>query len=330
LEKLLSIIIPIYNVRKYLQSCLNSFSSAAEDNRVEILLVDDGSTDGSGILADELVKAMPNARVFHKENGGLSDARNYGSERASGKYIMYVDSDDEVNASVLAKVIEELSISGYDALVWDTVRIDENGKPLPSRPDDAYFRHGGLVGGTVYNFEDFVVRQIKDHGDFLSIACMAAFKRSVIDDSGLLFEKGLLHEDELWVPRMLSKCGSIFYSGVELYLYRERENSITSCTSNREKRLKDLIYIFRQQYAYFSLSTDTTALEKTLRGIISKRFLHNLAAFEYELIRENLSYPDRWQIFVNSRRTADRLRSLVLLVNIRLFLFGTKKLRGQK
>ena len=102
---LLSVIIPVYNVKPYLEKCINSVLLQDYDN-IEIIVVDDGSTDGSSELCEELSKLDERIYVFHKKNGGLSSARNYGLERAKGQWIAFVDSDDWVDKRIYSTLIE--------------------------------------------------------------------------------------------------------------------------------------------------------------------------------------------------------------------------------
>lgn len=92
---LVSVVIPIFNVEKYLEKCVNSLVNQIYKN-LEIILVDDGSTDNSGNIANELSKSDNRIKVYHKKNGGLSDARNFGIKQAKGKYIGFIDSDDYI------------------------------------------------------------------------------------------------------------------------------------------------------------------------------------------------------------------------------------------
>ena len=98
-NELISIIVPVYKVEKYLEKCVKSILKQTYTN-LEIILVDDGSPDKCGQLCDELAKTDDRIKVFHKENGGLSDARNFGVERANGEYIGFVDSDDYIHESM--------------------------------------------------------------------------------------------------------------------------------------------------------------------------------------------------------------------------------------
>ena len=106
MNKLVSIIIPVYNVEKYLAECIESVLKQTYQN-IEILLIDDGSPDNSGKICDEYEEKDSRVRVIHKENGGVSSARNVGLEQANGEYITFIDSDDFVSESY----IEELYIA---------------------------------------------------------------------------------------------------------------------------------------------------------------------------------------------------------------------------
>ena len=98
-KTLVSVIVPVYNVQKYVHKCLESLTQQSY-NSLEIIIVDDGSTDGSGEICDEFVKSEKRAKVYHKKNGGLSDARNYGIKKSKGSLIALVDSDDYVEKKI--------------------------------------------------------------------------------------------------------------------------------------------------------------------------------------------------------------------------------------
>lgn len=110
---LVSVVVPIYNVKLYLAECVRSIFSQSYRN-IEIILVDDGSTDGSGLLADELAAEDCRAVVFHKENGGLSDARNYGLFRSNGEWVSFVDSDDYLSPVFIEALYSAASDTNCD------------------------------------------------------------------------------------------------------------------------------------------------------------------------------------------------------------------------
>ena len=113
MKERISVVVPVYNVEQYLEKCVNSIINQTYKN-LEIILVDDGATDKSGKLCDELAKLDNRIMVYHKKNGGLSDARNYGVERATGDYIGFVDSDDYIDAEMYEKLYEALKKENVD------------------------------------------------------------------------------------------------------------------------------------------------------------------------------------------------------------------------
>lgn len=129
-----SVIIPVYNTKKYLRKCVDSVLAQTYDN-LEIILVNDGSTDDSGALCDEIAKGFNNIMVIHKENGGLSDARNVGIAVATGEYTCFLDSDDWMDEDCIEEALNEINSSNADVVVWGyhTDFYDENERVTSSR-----------------------------------------------------------------------------------------------------------------------------------------------------------------------------------------------------
>ena len=124
---LLSIIIPVYNVEKYIKRCLDSILCQETEN-YEVILVDDGSTDSSGIICDSYAKCRKNVVCIHKTNGGLSDARNEGLKHCKGKYVWFVDSDDYITEDALESLEKVLCKYSSDVVVCMSKTIDDYGK----------------------------------------------------------------------------------------------------------------------------------------------------------------------------------------------------------
>ena len=123
-----SIIVPVYNVEKYVKQCINSILSQTYIN-YELILVDDGSTDSSGSICDSF-KNNKLIKVFHKKNGGLSDARNYGFKKAEGEYVIFLDSDDYwIDNDFLSNINKMLIKKNYDLIIFNTIKyFDESEK----------------------------------------------------------------------------------------------------------------------------------------------------------------------------------------------------------
>lgn len=213
----LSIIMPIYNVEKMLRRCVDSIISQDFRN-FELLLIDDGSTDNSGLLADEMAQNDARLTVFHKPNGGLSDARNYGLDRTQGEYITFVDSDDELAPGTLGKLITILDThKDYDILEY----------PVLERPgcDDEHFFNPGI-------------NEYADAADWLSEqglthcwACNKIYKRWVFDS--IRFPLNRKFEDILILGRIIMKRPFIATTDKGMYIYHWNDNGIVA-KSNRE------------------------------------------------------------------------------------------------
>ena len=129
---LISIIIPVYKVEKYLEKCVNSILHQTYQN-IEIILVDDGSPDNSGKLCEKLKNKDSRIIVLHKDNGGLSDARNYGLQYAHGSLVMFVDSDDYIHANMVEIMYEKMNLDGTDLVICDYCKVDQFGKSLENK-----------------------------------------------------------------------------------------------------------------------------------------------------------------------------------------------------
>lgn len=237
----LSIVIPIYNVESYLEKCIGSLLKTQGIEDTQIILVDDGSTDGSGELADRYAGSYDYIECFHKINGGLSDARNYGLSKASGDYVFFCDSDDLVDPDEFCKVIAAVKGKSSEVFIWNARTVDENGVLINS-DYDCVMSHKGLQEKVATTGINAMVKQIEDHGKFSVMAWLMACQRVFLLNNNLVFESGIIHEDELWTPRVLIKASTIMFLPYDVYRYRLRENSITG-SNNQELHAKSLVYV---------------------------------------------------------------------------------------
>ena len=214
-EVLLSVIVPVYNIEDCLERCVNSIRSQTERN-LEILLVDDGSTDGSGALCDRLAKEDGRIRVFHKENGGSSSARNLGIERARGEWLGFVDSDDWIDPEMYALLLQEAAGRGADIAQASRDEIDEDGNRRPDvcAPPEAV---------TFCPAEDFLRELLLHRGD--CSFCTKLVRRSLFD--GKRFPEGRLNEDFRLLVEMLSEGAGVCILPQQMYhvFYRLGSNT---------------------------------------------------------------------------------------------------------
>jgi len=214
-EPLISVIIPVYNIMDYLPRCVDSVLAQTYPG-LEIVLVDDGSTDGTGKLCDRLAQKDERIRVFHKENGGSSSARNYGIKEARGEYIGFVDSDDYIDPKMYELLLG--AIKKYDTNVAQIGRdeIDEEGRRLP---DICVPPRTEEVTGP----RDFLKELLMHRGD--CSFCTKLFRRSVLADRR--FPEGSLNEDFHFLVEILPLIGDIVSLPQQTYhvFYRMGSNS---------------------------------------------------------------------------------------------------------
>lgn len=218
----ISVIIPVFNVEKYLKQCVDSVLNQSYKN-FEIILVDDGSTDSSGQMCDEFSQKDERICVVHKENGGLSDARNVGISVASGDYMMFLDSDDYWDTKkCLEIVVSKLEQTIVDMLTFRYKKYIESEKKyidcLPSLDENE-------VSGIVSKNE--ILTCLLKNGLYISSACNKVLRTKFVKENNLYFRKGITSEDIDWCARCMLYAQNIVYSNIDSYVYRQREASIS-------------------------------------------------------------------------------------------------------
>lgn len=214
--ELVSVIVPIYKVEEYLRECVDSIINQTYKN-LEIILVDDGSPDKCGEICEEYAKNDSRITVYHKENGGLSDARNYGMSRSHGEYITFVDSDDVIKANFVEELMAATEKYGADVAV----------SPLYESVYDSVldgFSSGEKIYTGCTDADDATKRMFYQEKMFETSACGKIYRRDIIE--GIEYPKGLYYEDMATVYRILLRCKKVAFTSEKLYCYRLREGSI--------------------------------------------------------------------------------------------------------
>lgn len=223
--ELVSIIVPIYNVEKYLDKCIKSIINQTYSN-IEIILVDDGSPDRCGQICDAYAKKDPRIQVLHKKNGGLSDARNEGVKLATGKYLAFVDSDDYIARDLVEKTLSKAEENQCDMVLYDYYYIEPNGREIRSTvvPDNK-----------VISLETEPLLLLA-----ATSACAKLFRRDFYLNVNCPFPKGIYFEDLATTSIFFMKARRVYYIKEPLYYYINRENSIMT-GKNYEKSSHDKI-----------------------------------------------------------------------------------------
>lgn len=210
---LISVIVPIYRVEDYLKRCVDSIINQTYKN-LEIILVDDGSTDSCPQICDDYAKQDTRIKVVHKENGGLSDARNAGMKVATGEYISFVDSDDYIDVDMLNILLDVMIQEDCEIAQCGTVRFYDGENAVANKFDYKV---------KVYNNKEALKELIND-GHFVQTVWNKLYKAEVA--LKLPFRKGKLNEDEFWTYIVFAESKKIAEVTADMYFYLQRSTSI--------------------------------------------------------------------------------------------------------
>ena len=293
---LFSIILPIYNVEKYLHECVDSILYQTFTD-FELILVNDGSKDRSGNICDEYALKDDRIKVIHKENGGLSDARNFGTDKATGDYIVYVDSDDYIVSneflSDLSKKIEETQ---RDIVLYKYSKFFDDSKTLAECTFSLDFAES-------IEDSDQLLYELVKRDSYYGMAWIKAFKREIVVNNGIQFEKNLLGEDMDWYFDLVLNAKTYAVIDKSYIAYRQRSGSITS--SHKIKNLTDFIYILEKWANKIQNSDIGDIKRKALMGALAKYYSNLLITY--------MRLKDK-----NKKQYKNRIKALSFLLNYSL------------
>lgn len=273
MSALISIVVPIYNVEKYLCRCVDSILAQSYPH-LEIILVDDGSTDSSGNICDAYREKDERIVVIHKPNGGLSSARNAGLEIAKGEYIGFVDSDDYISESMYASLLERIEGCETDIANIMYVRAYKSGEttpsPVPHKQNEDF------------SAEAFLEELLLHVGDVS--ACTKLFPKALIGD--LRFKEGVLNEDLLFMIDLIPRLKTVRFVGKVGYFYFVRTNSISASYGkafiDMQKNALTVLDFVKANYPHFK--------KQAYRFALYQNMAYLLAVPGKEATKENPSY----------------------------------------
>lgn len=318
----LSIIVPIYNVAPYLKKCVGSLL-AQDMEDYEIILVDDGSTDDSGVIADEIVReamgnrqwAMGNRqwamlRVIHQENAGLSAARNTGTHAAKGEYMMYVDSDDYLQPNVLGTLMEQMERDYLDVLRFRYQNVKEGG--------EAFIPHEGMKSD-YNNYSSVPTDGLIFLNERMYIQCYAwqfILRREIAQQE--LFTPGIYFEDTDWTPRMLLNTKRVASTDLVVYNYLWREGSITLSQKDiakQRKQLEDKMGLLERLNLWGNQVPDRRWFDSMISGLV----VNMVGIIASTFYAERQSYIQRIKLLnilpITTYHIAPRAQRKVKLIN---------------
>lgn len=309
-----SVIIPVYNTENYIEKCLESVKDQTLKN-IEIIVVNDGSTDNSSSIIKKFINnnKQLNIKYLEKENGGLSDARNYGIKYATGDYICLLDSDDYLDVNLL-KNLEKYMNKSIDIIKYKFIKVDENGKEIE--------RGTGPIFENVNGQEAFKKLFTKDN--YLEVAWLYLYKRSFWQSNEFLYPKGKNHEDFALTPLVLIQANSVVSTDVYGYYYVERKNSITTDKDYEKVKLRidDLIYHYDNMDRIIKNKNIDGSVKKLVYAYYTNTILYRLKDIKKE-------DRDKYIINIKKRKMLNYvmkndikliIRYIVLKININLYI----------
>lgn len=310
-KELISVVIPVYNVELYLKKCINSVLQQTYKN-IEIILVNDGSTDNCKNLCDEFKSLDSRVKVFHKENGGLSDARNYGIKHASGYYITFIDSDDYVKNDFIEKLYNSITYNKCD------IAICSHEDLYPNRVKK-YNLRGNCINEKVMGKEEALKHMLYKDGYDVS-AWAKLYKKSLFKE--ILFPKGRLFEDAATTYKLILLSEKIVYVNYIGYEYVIRKNSISNEGFNKKKF--DLILSTNEMCdeidKVFPKLKDATIRRRVYANFSTLRFMKNIPSKYNKEIDNIVNTINKYRMNVLLNKNASKRDKCAILS----LVFGKK------
>jgi glycosyltransferase involved in cell wall biosynthesis len=231
-----SVVVPVYNTEKYLAKCIDSLLNQ-NGVRIEIIMIDDGSTDHSGVIAEQYANQYDYIKVMHRENMGVSSARNTGLAMAEGEFVIFIDSDDRVKENSFCELYHIAKGQNTDILIGDVLYFYQDSIcKNPHNPVPEELKHTVLCGRDAYT------GLISSGAYHPGIHCYL-FKKSYLDRLQLCFDESISYdEDELFTSLALCRAESIFITSIGFYFYQQRKGSVVYSLSS-QKRVIYLMHV---------------------------------------------------------------------------------------
>ncbi|MBR5762379.1 MAG: glycosyltransferase [Lachnospiraceae bacterium] len=265
-----SIIVPVYNVSAYLNRCIESLVSQSYAN-IGIILVDDGSADGSSEICNEWAAKDPRIRVIHKPNGGLSSARNAGLEVANSEYVAFVDGDDFVDAGYVEKLFKSARENSADITICNYRFVDENGHEISNDNYTRYTRQGSFD-----SYEALRLFEDKSYRTFFDVVWNKLFRRELFE--GVRFPDGIsIVEDIAVMPVLYHRAATLSVVDDGLYNYVYRVESLSHAKRDKQADLKLRIPVMENRLALYR--------EWNIKELCLSHIIHM-----YPMIKESADY----------------------------------------
>lgn len=323
MDDLVSVIVPVYNVERYVEKCILSIISQTYKN-IEILIIDDGSEDASGEMCDFWAKKDNRITVYHKDNGGLSSARNYGINHANGRFVTFIDSDDYVSENYISDLL--LNCKNDTVSICGSQKVQENYRV------STHAEQNSVCSFETITSEEGCIRFFRDN-NYVS-AWGKLYPLSFFDD--IRFPEGTIYEDYATIYKLYNKAKRIHVLGNRNYYYVMRSNSITNRPLSRKNLdiinvINDIDYTMnKENYANSVKESFGGSKMKCLMYLYYKISISpNACEFSHELYFINTQIHENIKkvLFSKYVKTSIKISLLVYGLNEKLFVWFMKKLK---
>ena len=261
---MVTVIIPVYNVEMYLPLCINSILKQTYQN-LEIILIDDGSTDDSPGICDTYALKDNRIKVIHQQNQGAAVARNTGLENATGEYIVFVDSDDFINEKMIEKLYIALKQTDSDLSICNFKYTSENGKEIALKETD--------IKNEVLYTEEIIDKLFQNNNCGYIVIWNKMYKKDLWKQ--IRYPVGVIYEDEAVIHHIFSKCKKVATISDELYYYRQVSGSIMH--SERNEKNLDKYLALADRLMFFK----NTVNKENIRKLAYQYWYHYLDDYYY-------------------------------------------------
>lgn len=317
-EELVSVIVPIYKVEKYLNNCIESIIKQTYKN-MQIILIDDGSPDNCGKICDEYKLKDARIEVIHKKNGGLSDARNCGIDMARGKYIVFIDSDDYIDKYYIEKLYMAIKKEGVKLAQCNILRVDDEKNIL---------KKIGYEQNEIKSGKEIIKEQYGVHVIENTVVWNKMYEIELFKD--IRFPIGKIHEDEFTTYKILYNLEKVAIINDYLYFYRENENSIMK--QNFSIKKLDRIDAYKEKMIFFKTKEKDIFIKTLIRYIEeiksdyinAKKYIPDFNKLKKSLLNE---YRHTYNLLTLQKEISIKykLKMFVFYISPKLHLFLKKK-----
>lgn len=302
--KKVSVIIPVYNVEKYVYECINSIVNQSLKD-IEILVINDETKDGSIEIIEQILDSR--IKIINRINGGLSAARNTGIINSCGEYLMFVDSDDYlIDNDAILNMYNIAKKYNSDIVVGNAIKVYEDGTC------EKFYRNALIFKENNMNSYEFISLFIEN--DSMQIPVwMNLYRRDELINKSLLFQEQVLHEDELFTPQVFLNVNNIAIYPSEFYAYRQRKGSIMF-SNNTDKRTLDMFYILNKLLSIYNQVDD-----RELVNLLMKRVYWHIRNIINTTDVKSVPYKLKKAMLKSSRNIKEFLLNGLLFLNIKSY-----------